>query len=277
MRHRAFRDTWLRRIRYAAIKVVLTDKPGDAAAILADEHEFDGIAAVGGDGTVFEILPALNPNHQCLTVLPAGRGNSLARALGFGAMPQALSALRHGIELPMDLMLLKAVHADGRTTRAVCASTIAVGYVAAVVARARNFAGGGHHGYTLAGLLTGPCFSEIGLGYDNEASQTKALTGLVISNVDHVAQYRAFPRARLDDGCLHAMELDASRFRQLRNNISMLAGLYPAVSIRAGKRVRVKLEAPEWLLADGEILEAVREFSVDCVAGAMICNRAADT
>jgi len=113
------------------------------------------------------------------------------------------------------------------------------------------------------------------LGYDSDVPQTKSLTGLVISNIDYVAQHRAFPQARLDDGHLHVMERGASRFRRVWNNISMLAGLHPTGADRMCRSLRVKMDTPAPLMADGEILEAVREFSVDCVAGAITCNRAA--
>jgi diacylglycerol kinase family enzyme len=274
MRNRTFRETWLRRIRYAATKVVICERPGDAAGIVADHRDFDGIAAVGGDGTVFDVLPALDPDRQCLAVLPAGRGNSLARALGGDSMPVAVAALKHGTEQRMDLLLLNAQHADGHSTRAVCASMVAVGYVADVVARARSMSGAGLHSYTLAGLVTKPQLSDFEISYDGEVPRNRSLTGLAISNISHAAQYRAFPQASLDDGRFHAMEFDAPRLRQIRYNVSMLAGLYPKVFRHSGQSMRVAAAMPFDLMADGEILHGVTEFSVDCVAGAILCNRA---
>lgn len=275
MRHRIFRETWLRRLRYGATKVVLCERPGDAAHIVAEEHDFDGIAAVGGDGTVFDILPALDASRQCLMVFPAGRGNSLARAMGFASMPLAMAGLKYGVEQPMDLLLLQAKHADGRVTKAVCAGGVAMGYVASVVARARGFADAGLHSYTLAGLLTKPERSEIEISYDGEPPRSRPLTGLAISNISHAAQYRAFPDAKLNDGRFHTMEFDAPRLRQVRHNIAMLAGIYPSVPRRSGQRAWVRAAAPFDLMADGEILHGVTEFSVDCVSGAILCNRSA--
>jgi diacylglycerol kinase family enzyme len=273
MRNRVFRETWLRRIRYGATKVIICERPGDAVSIISEQNDFDGIAAVGGDGTVFDILPALGP-HQCLSVFPAGRGNSLARALGFSSMPVALAGLKHGVEQPMDLLLLQAKHADGRTTKAICAGGVAVGYVASVVARARRFADAGLHSYTLAGFLTKPELSQFEISYDGEAPNSRSLTGLGISNISYAAQYRAFPEARLDDGRFHAMELDALRLRQICYNVSMLAGIFPAASRRAAQSMRVRAPAPFDMMVDGEILNRVTEFSLDCVAGAILCNRA---
>jgi len=274
MRNREFRETWLRRLRYGATKVVICERPGEAPHIIADASDFDGIAVVGGDGTVFDVLPALDPGRHCLTVFPAGRGNSLARAMGFSSMPLALAGLRTGVEQPMDLLLLRAKHADGSTRQAVCASTIAMGYVAAVVARAQG--GSGLHSYTLAAAMTKPERREIQVSYDGGAPRTRSLTGLVISNIDYAAQYRAFPDARLNDGLLHAVELDAPQWRQLGYNLAMLAGIGFKKSRHKGKSVQVRSATPFPLMADGEIWNGITEFSVDCVAGAILCNRSAD-
>ena len=275
MRNREFRETWLRRLRYGATKVVICERKGEAPHIIAESSDLDGIAVVGGDGTVFDVLPALDPGRHCLTVFPAGRGNSLARAMGFASMPLALTGLRYGVEQPMDLLLLRAKHADGRITQAVCASTIAVGYVAAVVARAQG--GSGVHSYTLAAMMTKPELSQMQVSYDGGPLQTRALTGLVISNINHVAQYRAFPDAGLNDGCLHVIELDAPRLRQSGYNLAMMAGIYPIKPRHKGKGMQARSAMPFDLMIDGEILNGVTEFSVDCVAGAILCNRSAES
>jgi diacylglycerol kinase family enzyme len=274
MRRRAFSDFWMRRLRYAAAKVAVCEGVGDAASIMADERDFDGIAVVGGDGTVFDMLPALDAG-QCLTVFPAGRGNSLARSLGLDGMAKALTALWDGVEQPMDLLLLGIKRANGAIEQRVCASTVALGYDASVVARAVDFPQAGRHGYALAGLLTAPQKLAMQLGYDGEALQSRTLTGLVISNISHVGPYCRFPQARLDDGLLHVLELDVPRLRQVAGNLAALAGANPAGPSRSGRHLQVQLQAPGPLMADGEILEDVVEFSVNCVPGAIHCNRPA--
>jgi diacylglycerol kinase family enzyme len=128
----------------------------------------------------------------------------------------------------------------------------------------------------LAALMTKPELSEMHLSYDGGALQARALTGLVISNINYAAQYRAFPDARLNDGSLHVMELDAPRLRQLGYNLAMVAGIYPKKSRHKGKSMLVRGVMPFDLMADGEILNGVVEFSVDCVSGAIPCNRGAE-
>jgi len=101
------------------------------------------------------------------------------------------------------------------------------------------------------------------------------LTGLGISNISYAAQYRVFPEARLDDGRFHAME---STHRDCARSATMspwLAGIYPFVFRRVGQNVLVRAPVPFDLMADGEILNGVMEFSVDCISSAILCNRSA--
>jgi diacylglycerol kinase (ATP) len=62
------------------VRTAWTQAPGHAAE-LAREHADAGlIVAVGGDGTVSELVPGM-ASHQILCPLPAGSGNSTARNL----------------------------------------------------------------------------------------------------------------------------------------------------------------------------------------------------
>lgn len=60
-----------------SVQTEWTRGPGSAAELIADAEL---VVALGGDGTVADLLPALSPT-QVLCVLPAGSGNSTARNL----------------------------------------------------------------------------------------------------------------------------------------------------------------------------------------------------
>ncbi len=75
--------------------VATTTGPGSATEIARSAAaNFDGLLAVGGDGTVHEIVNGL-PRSQApiLAVAPYGTGNDWARGLGVGAAPQQLADL----------------------------------------------------------------------------------------------------------------------------------------------------------------------------------------
>jgi diacylglycerol kinase (ATP) len=65
------------------VRLAWTQAPGHAAELVREHADAGLIVAVGGDGTVSELLPGM-AGHQVLCPLPVGSGNSTARNL-FGA------------------------------------------------------------------------------------------------------------------------------------------------------------------------------------------------
>jgi diacylglycerol kinase (ATP) len=65
------------------VRTAWTQAPGHAAELVREHADAGLIIAVGGDGTVSELVPGMT-GHQILCPLPAGSGNSTARNL-FGA------------------------------------------------------------------------------------------------------------------------------------------------------------------------------------------------
>jgi diacylglycerol kinase family enzyme len=271
-----FRNRWLAEIRRAAATVVFCDGRGHATKLASELESFDGVVVAGGDGTILETLASLDRSQHCMAVLPCGRGNSLARELGVADMSDALAVLSGGETRRLDLLELEATLAGGGTTQAYCAGTVAIGYVASVGARAGRFVRAGRHSYTLATLITCPSKFELRLSYDEAPPIAGTLTGLVISNLSHVAHYRAFPDARFDDGLLDVMELEAGWLRQLCHNASVLLGndLVKARYVTQCKCIRAQISRATDILVDGEIIEGVSALSVRCMPSAALFRMA---
>ncbi len=62
------------------VRMAWTEAPGHAAELVREHADAGLIIAVGGDGTVSELVPGMT-GHQILCPLPAGSGNSTARNL----------------------------------------------------------------------------------------------------------------------------------------------------------------------------------------------------
>ena len=75
------------------------------------------LMAVGGDGTVGALLPAVVATGRPLAILPLGTGNDFAGLLGLkpGAFGEALDRLAF-TPRAVDALTVRAYHADGRVT-----------------------------------------------------------------------------------------------------------------------------------------------------------------
>jgi diacylglycerol kinase (ATP) len=109
-------------------EILLTQSAGHATelarAAIADG--VDVVAAVGGDGTLNEVVQAyLDEAGQPkkgpdLALIPMGTGGDFKRTLGLsGAIDEAVGRIRHGTRRPVDLGMLRFVsHAGGEAVRA---------------------------------------------------------------------------------------------------------------------------------------------------------------
>lgn len=98
-------------------RVESTEYQGHAAELAkrASEEGFERVVAVGGDGTVHEVVNGLREGGEgvSLAVLPVGTGNDFARSLGMPLdLEGALAALERGRTRDIDLVLARG--ADGR-------------------------------------------------------------------------------------------------------------------------------------------------------------------
>jgi YegS/Rv2252/BmrU family lipid kinase len=87
---------------------VTTTHMGHAAELAARAHRYDVIVAVGGDGTVHEVLNGIMQHPQkrrpALGVLPAGSGNDTRRTLGLPAdLTDAVAVLMAGSRRRFDV------------------------------------------------------------------------------------------------------------------------------------------------------------------------------
>lgn len=102
--------TWNRLRRTAArlfpFDEATTRGPGDAQDVgrRAAAAGVRRILAVGGDGTLHELVNGLAHTPVALGVLPSGTGNDFARSQGFfGPLPKLLEGLARGAYRPIDL------------------------------------------------------------------------------------------------------------------------------------------------------------------------------
>ncbi len=264
----------LRELKDVDAEVVHTKIPGDATRLARDTRSFDGVIAIGGDGTIAEVLQAMDLERQRLAVLPAGHGNCLARDLGVANPARALAALQRCDCRPLDLMEVRIEYANGRIEQRLCASTLAVGYVTDVVMHGRRrLSGLGRAAYAAAAMIVVPQPFEACLSVQDGAGRPGRYTGVVINNTAHLANFRGFPDASAHDGVLDVMEQGFRWPRQLLHNFAVLAGsrAFGAQAMRQAAAVRLELASSHTLMADGELLHEVTTVTVRCRPAAVRC------
>lgn len=93
-------------VRRAGFDVVETHGPGDAIRYAHDAaaQGYRSVVAVGGDGTVAEVITGLAGTRVPLGIVPKGTGNQVAYNLGLPrAVEAAVDVVVNGIPMPIDV------------------------------------------------------------------------------------------------------------------------------------------------------------------------------
>jgi len=101
----------LRAARERGAKAFLTEGPGHATELAQRAPEGARVVAVGGDGTVHEVLRGIAGTEKVLGVVPIGSGNDFARMLGLRGLPWPL-ALEHALLAPEEAVDLCRVNGE---------------------------------------------------------------------------------------------------------------------------------------------------------------------
>ncbi len=266
----------------AKVEWVETQSPEEAIA-LAKEAAIEGcdlVVAVGGDGTVNEVLNGLmqaqSQGHKAtLGVIPTGSGNDFAWLAGIPMEPlAACQRLFDGQTRTVDVGHVREAGGRERYFDNGCG----IGFDARVSLEARGLKRLGKSlVYVVAVLKTimlhhhAPSF-RIGL---DERELTRPTMMLTIGNGQrHGGAFHSTPHAVLDDGLLEVcIAGKLSRLGMLRIIPQFMRGVHEAheqVSMERARRVTVRADAPQVIHVDGEIFatDAV-EFEVSVMPGAL--------
>ena len=240
-----------------------TTRAGEATPLArqAVEGGIDAVFAVGGDGTINEIVNGLAGSDVVLGVLPGGTGNVWARELGLPTRslrhPQPLvesaRALVPGTIHRIDLgqangryfLQWAGVGLDAEVNRIMEPRTRtqkhlgAVAYVAAGVATALHMAG-----------------PRVRIWVDGKRVYRQAILIVICNSQLYGAVARIAPGAHLDDGLLDVHVFAGTGFGDaLRATLGVLTGLHvrdPRHSMFQGRTIRIEPSRPLAVAVDGE-------------------------
>jgi len=190
-----------------------TDHSGHARVLAerAVSERYELVVAVGGDGTVNEVVNGIVGSSATLGALPLGSNNDFLRSLGISTWQEACLILAKGSEAQLDLGLAEYVQEDGREASRYYAVLADVGFGSQVVlntpSRFKHSLGGGL-GYVMSLYRTAlrgqgrarrmRVEADGDLCYDENLLLVEALNGSYAGGGLRVA-----PDARMDDGLLN--------------------------------------------------------------------------
>ena len=236
----------------------MTSRPGDAERFAAAATH-DVVIAVGGDGTVHEVVNGLMQagSQAALSVVPLGSGDDFAKLLVPGQGVRSFDVGR--------------ITAEGRTRYFANGMDIGFGaHGAANVARVPRFLTG-FGAYLGALVLTMIRYPRLGVRiqvddeppFDFSTAMTAAMNGTTFGG-----SFQVCPDARPDDGQLDLLLVDpVGRLEILQLVPKILRGAHaghPRLQLRRVRRLRIESAEPLLVEADGEIaFRSARDLLVE--------------
>lgn len=232
------------------IEVSATERPGHATE-LARHAPGDTVVAVGGDGTLHEVIAGLDLSRHRLGVIPAGSGNDFAWQHGIPRnVEAAVDRIVAGQEKRVDL----GAWEGGRFH-----NNLGLGFEAEVNRlshRVRGFRGPAVYFAALARALAGLRTYEMELAWEGGAFSGRLLTAALLNSPRVGGAFRLAPAARTDDGVLDLVTAEAmGRLAVLTVLGPVLRGREPAdARIRRAQTtwLRLHAQAPVPVYVDGE-------------------------
>jgi len=257
--------------RQLQFDVVHTERAGHAQELVADHgREFDGLIAVGGDGTLHEVLQALDVDRHVIGLIPRGSGNDFAWMNEWPASVEACAArIAAGRERRIDL----GVWDGGRFH-----TSVGVGFEARVNHESRRIRHLRGTAIYLAALLrTLSDLQSYPMQIDWEQGRWQGDTLLAsIGNGRRVGgAFLLTPDARNDDGLLDICFAPRMRLPQLLQILPRtFSGSHvrrAPVRLERGARIRLRGDAKGFPVhIDGEMVGLnVRELDLRLEPGAL--------
>lgn len=228
---------------------------------LADEasrQSFDGMVAVGGDGTFSSLVNALlktgRPVPCPVGQLSLGTGNSLARDLGTKKFRAGIEAVAAGRTRPLDAIRYETPETVGYIT-----NVMGIGFVSDVAARSVRYKRLGKRAYGLAVLLElwRPEHAETDIEIDGKRLALETTMIEVCNSRYTGGKMLIGPTAVLDDGLLDLVVVRRLNRRLLFAALTrVFSGTHvdmPGVDVLRGRKAEIVTRPRKMLSPDGEV------------------------
>jgi diacylglycerol kinase (ATP) len=249
-----------------------TSSPGEGVAFarVAVRSGADLVVAVGGDGTINEVVNGLmegdaSPGaHPALGILPTGSGSDFARTLQVPRdLRAALDVLTAGQRTRIDVGEIECAPLHGEPpgrTRRYFANIAGCGSSARVVERFNRRRFPGTLGYAIAAALTALDyrFPQVEVAVDGDPPDRASLNVLFVCNGEYCGGGMHVGKgARVDDGLLHVVQVTSvGRLGSALQWPRLYTGSVDRVRgarVRAARMIRVSSNEDVLVDCDGDV------------------------
>lgn len=241
--------------------------------------EDTALMAVGGDGTVGALLPAVVDTGRPLAILPLGTGNDFAGLLGLkpGAFGEALDRLAF-TPRAVDALTVRAYHADGRVTERTLLNGLGMGFDADVTAnmdrvppRVRGLA---RYAWSAVATLKDLTLADVTVDADGVTLyEGPSPIVAVMNGTRYGGGFLISPQSDVRDGLLNVVVGGPMSRRQLSGLLArVLRGTHlshPLAHHAAARQVSVRWSRPIRAHLDGDLSAPVIRLEAEVRPGAV--------
>lgn len=226
-------------------------------------HEFnpanyDGIVAVGGDGTLFEIINGLLKKHQNFDIpigqIPVGTGNSFIKDLEIHTIEDAVEKIAGGKTRKVDVGFFKYPEGEYYFI-----NLLGTGFVSNVAHRAGKYKALGPLSYVIGVFEEVVQLQSVPLEMtiDGKVYQRDYIFTEICNSTRTGGNMIMAPDAKIDDGLLDIILLNnISKFNLLKVFPQIFKGTHVNDSHAEtfkGRKIKIVTETPQRLTPDGEV------------------------
>lgn len=229
-------------------------------AVQLGSNPDDTVGLVGGDGTNMAVVDALLQHHgsdplPLLALIPAGRGNSLAKDLDFQDVDRAIAALSNGRIRDIDVARFVSEGVTGHFL-----NCMGMGFVTEVDRTATHFRRLGDLSY-IVGVFHRTLrlrHHQFRLEVDGRVIEDQMCFIEIMNSRKTGGEMLMAPEALIDDGLLDVVWVSKVNRRSLMKTFPKIFkgthGSNPAVHFLRGKRITITSPEHQSLLPDGDQL-----------------------